>query len=343
MWNAPFELRPAVPSHRAVLLIHGLGDSPWSFTDIAKTLVEQGYVVRTALLPGHGTRPADMIDVRLEDWQQMVSEQVALLRAEFSDIYLGGFSTGGNLVLEYAIDNPDIRGLLLFSPALRSDETFDWVSPWLARVKTWLFSPDPARPQQSPVRYHNVPLNGFAQFYRSSVSVRQLIESKGFDRPALVVLAERDSVVDVSYVRERFEHRFTHPASRLIWYGRGETASFISSRILTRTDHLPQERISQFSHMGVLFSPDNPLYGRSGSLRLCQNGQSDRDTAHCEAGDPVWFSDWGYSEPSKVHARLTFNPYFDWQSQIIRDVLKAADRGGLVDSRQTPDSSAGGR
>jgi esterase/lipase len=314
-----------MPTRKGLLLIHGLGDSPWSFVDIAQELASQGYAVRTALLPGHGTQPADLIGVQLEQWQRLVREQVALLRQDYSEVYLGGFSTGANLSLEYAVNDPDVRGLVLFSPAIRSSESFDWAMPLLAHLKTWLFAPDDSRPQQSPVRYLNVPSNGFAQFYRSTVAVRRLIEHKNFERPVIVVLAEQDSVVDVSHVRKLFERRFTHAASRLIWYGQDASPSAGSSRILIRSDHLPHERISQFSHMGILFSPHNALYGRSGTQRLCWNGQTEEDTARCNAGEPVWFSDWGHREQGKVHARLTFNPYFNWQSEIIRDVLKAAE------------------
>jgi hypothetical protein len=35
----------------------------------------------------------------------------------------------------------------------------------------------------------------------------------------------------------------------------------------------------------------------------------------------VWYSDWGYREPGKMHARLTFNPYFNWQLGVIDEVL----------------------
>ena len=32
--NSPFEIQPKNPNGQAVLMIHGLGDSPWTFTDI---------------------------------------------------------------------------------------------------------------------------------------------------------------------------------------------------------------------------------------------------------------------------------------------------------------------
>jgi hypothetical protein len=174
--------------------------------------------------------------------------------------------------------------------------------------------------------YTNVPTNGFAQYYRSSASVRAKLDKKSFDKPALLVVAEHDSVVNVSYAFEVFTSRFTHPASRLVWYGALPKGRPASPRVLVRSDAIPAERISQFSHMGVLFSPRNALYGRAGSQPLCRNGQNEADYAKCLAGAEVWYADWGYEEPAKIHARLTFNPYFEWQTQVMNEVAQAASK-----------------
>jgi hypothetical protein len=45
----------------------------------------------------------------------------------------------------------------------------------------------------------------------------------------------------------------------------------------------------------------------------------------CLNGEPVWYSDWGHREPGKVFARLTFNPYFEWQTGVMMGVLGAAE------------------
>ena len=157
------------------------------------------------------------------------------------------------------------------------------------------------------MRYLNVPTNGFAQFYRSSVAVRERLDGRSYDRPVAVVLAEHDSVVDVEHAREVFARQFTHPASRLIWYGQAPAPM---PRTLVRPDVLPAERISQFSHMGVLFSPDNPLYGRQGTQRMCFNGQPPEDQARCEAGEPVWYADWGHQEPGQGARPPHLQPVF---------------------------------
>ena len=174
---------------------------------------------------------------------------------------------------------------------------------------------------QNSVRYLNTPTNGFAQFYRSSHMSQRLLAEHSYDKPVLMVVAQHDSVLDTRYLLDKFQHRFTHPASRLIWYGEVPIELFDRRRVLVREDRLPSLRISQFSHMGLLFSPSNTLYGERGSLRICLNGQQAEAMQACEQGAPVWYSDWGYREDGKVHARLTFNPYFDWQASVMVSVL----------------------
>jgi alpha-beta hydrolase superfamily lysophospholipase len=324
-WNAPAEWRPAGQAQKGILLIHGLGDSPWSFVDIGERLAAQGFLVRTVLLPGHGSKPADLLDVDIGDWRRLVKEQVALLQKEVPQVMLGGFSTGANLALDHALDNPAIDGLLLFSPALKSGVPGEALLPWLAKVRPWLREPAGTQPQQTALRYLNVPTNGFAQYARTGASVRQKMAQKTWDKPALLVLAEHDSVVDVEYVLRAFERRFTHPASRVIWYGERSQRQRADSRLLVRTDRLPEAHISEFSHMGVLFAPGNPLYGSAGSQKLCWNGQSEEKQRACMAGAPVWYSEWGHQEEGKIHARLSFNPYFDWQAGVMREVLGHVD------------------
>lgn len=328
-WNAPHEWQPAGTPKSGILLVHGLGDSPWSFNDVGTTLAAQGFLVRTVLLPGHGSQPSDMLDVTLKQWQQVVREQTQILGREVPKVYLGGFSTGANLVLDYAYEHDEIAGLVLFSPAFRPDNTYAWVTQYIGWFKPWLAKPnDGIRPMQTPVRYLNVPTNGFAQFYRSAVMAQARLKQRTYDKPVFVAITQHDSVLDTAYVLDNFNQRFSNPASRLIWYGDNPATTAKSPRVLVRNDYLPEYRIAQFSHMGLMFSPDNRLYGKDGTQRICWNGQETADMHKCLSGEQVWYSDWGHREPGKVFARLTFNPYYDWQSQVMLQVL--GDAGALV-------------
>lgn len=328
-WNAPHEWRPVGTPKSGILLVHGLGDSPWSFNDIGTRLAAQGFLVRTVLLPGHGTQPADMLDITLKQWQQVVREQTQILAREVPKVYLGGFSTGANLVLDYAYEHDEIAGLVLFSPAFRPDNTYAWVTQYIGWFRPWLAKPnDGVRPMQTPVRYLNVPTNGFAQFYRSALMAQARLKQRAYDKPVFVAITQHDSVLDTAYVLDNFNQRFSHPASRLIWYGDNPAPAAKTARVLVRNDYLPDYRIAQFSHMGLMFSADNRLYGKDGTQRICWNGQDAADLRKCLNGEQVWYSDWGHREPGKVFARLTFNPYFDWQSRVMVQVL--SDAGALA-------------
>ncbi|MGY5957172.1 alpha/beta fold hydrolase [Kosakonia sp. BK9b] len=320
--NIPQEWRPATPTRRGILLIHGLGDGPGSFVDIAPQLVKQGFLVRTVLLPGHGTRPADLLTVSVEQWREVVQEQADILGKEVDALWLGGFSTGGNLALDYAMAHPNnVQGLLLFSPAFKSRTRYDFLAPAVALFRDWLRPPGAIFPQQIATRYLRVPINGYAQFWHTSARARQWLAQKTWDKPALMVLTEHDSVLNTRWILGQFARHFTHPASRVIWYGKPPAGAEGDRRILVRPDALPDERISQFSHMSVLFAPQNPLYGRKGSVMLCANGQPEAAARRCLAGETVWYSDWGLVEADKIHARLTWNPWFDWQTAVMDSVI----------------------
>lgn len=322
--NTPQEWRPAQHARKGILLIHGLGDGPGSFVDIAPELAKQGFLVRTVLLPGHGTRPADLLDVDVSQWRQVVREQADILAKDVDSLWLGGFSTGGNLALEYAMAHDNVQGLLLFSPAFKSSTGYDFLAPTVALFRDWLRPPSAVFPQQIATRYLRVPTNGFAQFWRTSASAQRLLARKPWTKPALLVLTSHDSVLNTRWILDQFDRRFTHPASRVIWYGTPPPEAAKMPRLRVKTDYLPQDRISQFSHMSVLFSPRNPLYGRKGSVLLCANGQSEEAAKRCLAGEEVWYSDWGLVEANKIHARLTWNPWFDWQTTVMDEVISGA-------------------
>ncbi|MBE4871363.1 alpha/beta fold hydrolase [Enterobacter cloacae complex sp. P38RS] len=325
-WNTPQEWRPSSSENgsrprKGILLVHGLGDSPWSFWDLGQPLAMQGFLVRTVLLPGHGTRPEDLLQTTVEQWQQVVWEQANALQKDVEGpVYMGGFSTGANLVLDYAYSHPEIAGLVLFSPGFKS-MPFDWLAPLAAHIRPWLITPDGNVPMQNAVKYFNIPANGFAQFYRTSANARRLLRERAYDRPVFMVVAGHDSVLDTGYLLDVFQRRFTHPDSRLIWYGVAPDGLVDKQRVMIRPDRLAAWRISQFSHMSLTFDPANPVYGEGGIIRICLNGFSAKDTQACEQGVPVWYSDWGYREEGKVHARLTFNPYFNWQNSVMATVL----------------------
>ncbi|MEM7377320.1 MAG: alpha/beta fold hydrolase [Pseudomonadota bacterium] len=315
--NAPFELQPrgGARATRGALLVHGLGDSPFYLRDLAAALAEQGFLVRTLLLPGHGTRPADLTLPDYDDWRTLVAHHVALLQAEVEGVWLGGFSTGANLVTAYAAQHDAVRGLLLFSPAFVPRDVLHVLAPFANHLINWIdFDPH----ENNYTRYSTLAMNGGALLSRSVRDVNARLSAQPYTQPALIVISESDSVVNADAVLEHFQTHFTHPDSRLIWYGSDRTSD---ERVASLPASLPEQRISTFSHMGVLFAPNNPYYGQDGSQRICDNGQDDAAEARCPTADDLWFSSFDHVEAGKTHARLTWNPHFDHLVETIEQLV----------------------
>src|ERR1041385_4116649 len=68
--NLPFLLTHGRRTARAILLVHGLTDSPYYVRALADVFYAAGYNVAAVLLPGHGTKPEDLLSVRLAQWRR---------------------------------------------------------------------------------------------------------------------------------------------------------------------------------------------------------------------------------------------------------------------------------
>ncbi|GEN29181.1 lipoprotein [Halovibrio variabilis] len=311
--NAPFERRPATPAKRGILFVHGLGSSPWYFTDMANAMAEDGWLVRSILLPGHGTRPADLMLPGNDDWEDAIAHHTKLLSDEVDELWLGGFSTGGNLVTSQAFKDESVDGLLLFSPGFYPDSQYLFLAPAISYFWDWLDIDE----EDNIVTYQSLPSRGASLYYHSVSTVQKNLNAERFDKPVLMTMSQHDSVLDPAATLKAFQTRFPHPSSRFVWYG--DTPQHLDDpRVTALTSYLPDRRISNFSHMNVLFAPENTYYGEAGSYLMLENGQENLSPP--DDPDTLWFGAWGHSGAQTYHARLTWNPYFDHLLENIREV-----------------------
>lgn len=316
--NMPYECGTS-NTDIGVLLVHGLGDSPYFFHDIANALCNHGLRVRTILLPGHGTKPGDMLGVSYQQWQDETDFQLASFEKEVDTLYAGGFSTGANLVTLNAFDNDAIAGLLLFSPAYKARFFISKLTPYVDSLFLW---PNIEK-EDNPSRYNSTAMPGFAAYQESVNALQARFKEQALDVPVLMVVAEKDSVVDTHTVATQFHTKFTSSRKCLLWQGEqvpmdGGQATVETPNLVLQDMQLPDKKISAASHMSVLFSEHNPLYGTASDFRICDNGQSSEKEQRCIAGEEVWYGPWGYTDENHVYARLTYNPYFD---ELIENVL----------------------
>jgi alpha-beta hydrolase superfamily lysophospholipase len=182
-WNRSYVLAPPGKPVGAVVLLHGLTDSPYSLRHVARRYVQAGYVALAIRLPGHGTVPAGLSKVEWEQWMaatHLAVREARRLAPAPAPLHLVGFSNGGALAMKYALDVLDDKSLaqperiVLFAPMIgitsmaRFAGVFGWPAFFPAFDKAaWLG----IVPEFNPFKYNSFPVNGARQ---SSLVARRL-------------------------------------------------------------------------------------------------------------------------------------------------------------------------
>jgi len=84
---------------RAVLLLHGFGDTPQSLAPQARALHARGWTVRVPLLPGHGRNLRAFRASDAAAWQRAAHESYKTLAAAHRRVAIVGQSMGGALAM----------------------------------------------------------------------------------------------------------------------------------------------------------------------------------------------------------------------------------------------------
>ena len=103
---------------RAVLLLHGFGDTPQSVGYLASYLHVHGWTVRAPLLPGHGRSLEAFAASRADDWIDCARQELDALRTRYRSVSVVGQSMGGSLATILAAEVGDLRTLVLLAPYL---------------------------------------------------------------------------------------------------------------------------------------------------------------------------------------------------------------------------------
>ena len=192
-WNRSYILEPDGPPVGAVVLLHGLTDAPYSLRHVARRYRERGFVAVGIRLPGHGTVPAALTDVEWEDWDAATRLAVREARRRAGPsvpLHMVGFSNGGALALEYALDAlddqrlPQADRLILISPmiGITAFARFAGLAalpalfPAFAKA-AWLG----ILPEFNPFKYNSFPVNGARQSHRLTASLQDRLQRAARD------------------------------------------------------------------------------------------------------------------------------------------------------------------
>lgn len=174
-WNRSFVLKPTGTVKGAVVLLHGLTDSPYSVRYLAQAYQQQGFVAVVPRLPGHGTAPGSLTKVDWKSWlavTRLAVREATRLAGTQVPLHLVGYSNGGALAMKYALDSQQDNALrkpqqlVLLSPMIgvTAYARFAGLAGWPAifpvfAKAAWLN----IVPEYNPFKYNSFPVRAARQ------------------------------------------------------------------------------------------------------------------------------------------------------------------------------------
>jgi len=327
--NSPFMLTPDGdgPVKRGILMVHGLSDSPYMMRDIARFFQQQGFLVLAMQLPGHGTRPGDLLDVSWRCWVDEHQHLLGLLGAEVDDVYLLGFSIGAALNIYQSVRNENIKAHFLFAPAVRVLAAAQLTCP-LARLGKWWqrLAWFDTQPDSDDFKYESLTNRSICEVHKMISALHRVSTLVQRKTPLFVVASENDATVDAPAILRWFARQKGAPR-RMLYYSTCHPE--VPPGVKTIAATFPDQNIKSYAHTALLQSPDNPHYGARGSYRSCTHYyRLDRQKyLRCKNGEESCLGEmFDESERCPVVRRLTYNPQFDDMLADIRAFLRELDQ-----------------
>lgn len=215
--GSSFYLQGTKPT--GILLLHGFTATTVEVRPLAEHLQAQGFSVYCPLLPGHGTKPEDMIRVRWQDWYETAQKGLEKLTG-VQNIFVAGESMGGLLALLLAANNPFIKGIVLYAPAIRIKGI--WRAKWLApfvKIMPKNYLPDEDETEQEgeilPWQGYNVvALAAVVQLEKLQKEVLRQIHK--VNQPVIIFQGRKDRTIDPDGANLLYE-RLSSSHKSLIW------------------------------------------------------------------------------------------------------------------------------
>ncbi|MCC6790793.1 MAG: alpha/beta fold hydrolase [Thermomicrobiales bacterium] len=146
-----FTIRATRPTRACALLIHGFTGTPAEMRALGEALADAGIDAHAPLLPGFGPAIDQLPHVRADDWIRTARELWEELLEQYDVPYLVGFSMGGAVALQLAVENPPHK-LALLAPFWKMADRRAALLPLVKLVRGELQPYEPADLDSPKVR-----------------------------------------------------------------------------------------------------------------------------------------------------------------------------------------------
>ena len=177
-------------------MLHGFTGTPFALQEMGERLYARGITVLAPLLPGHGLKPKDLLDVSYNDWVHVCREQLERIKNHCDNVFITGLSMGGTLALYLAAEQAVSGVVSLAAPISEADFKRPGYS-LVRRVKYWPKWRSLIRPIRPELGYRWYPIPAVEAFFSLLHETRARLSSVRC--PLLIMHAERDYRVPFSH------------------------------------------------------------------------------------------------------------------------------------------------
>jgi esterase/lipase len=316
---------------KGIVLTHGLLDSTYNMRPLGEFFQSQCFYVLAILLPGHGTRPGDLLATRWQEWADATHFAAAQLALHANTLFLAGHSIGGTLSVLEAAQNPDIDALVLFAPAIAITDTARFASyiSVLGKIfpkAAWLG----ADPDEAVYRYESMSFSSVAETWKVISTTREAVTQQTRQLPTFSVASMQDTTVLTPAILEYMANN-TNPLSHTLLYSQNENedGGFELYRIPNLTivsSSIPDRGVLSLSHLGLMTPPSHPWFGRDAVYRNCSHYGTTEDPlfVQCKNGARDFYGETTTENQQQgVVERIAFNPFYDQMLEQIRSFAAA--------------------
>jgi len=198
---------------KAIVLIHGLSDSPFFMAAIAEYFHNVlGYNVYLPLIQSHGLKhPDGMAGVSLVEWKKNVHFALQTAAADAERVSIGGLSMGGALGFLFGCSDLAVTGdIYLFSAAFGLYTGSFGFSGWLRESflrsgVTRFLKTIKSLNGNNPYRYNRISINSAVELVRlideNNTLLREIKNGRVLDKRIFSTWSEFDKVVSIKAIQ----------------------------------------------------------------------------------------------------------------------------------------------
>jgi carboxylesterase len=184
-----------------LLILHGLGASPYQTRDLANYLHENGVTISSIRLSGHGTTLKDLKSKEWEDWYEDTKVAYEELDQKTDKTYVLGISLGSSLALKLAQDQ-EIDGLVLIAPPIYLTSSKAKFAFLIKHIQKYhYFGVDET---QIGYSYENLPIKTIAEFVGLISKTKSKLDK--IDEDVLIIQSHKDALVKPESAKYVFDN-----------------------------------------------------------------------------------------------------------------------------------------